>query len=52
MTKRLRNRFLSPAIAIEGYQSYLFPDYHLMDQDEYDDLHGEIMHTIPDDSPV
>lgn len=42
------NRFLSLAIAIEGYHSYLFPDYRLMERDAYDDLCEEIMETIPD----
>ena len=46
------NRFLSLAIAIEGYQSYLFPDHRLMPKDPYDDLHDEIMETVPSDSPV
>ena len=46
------NRFLSLAIAIEGFQSHLFPDHRLMSKDPYDDLHDDIMDTIPDDSPV
>lgn len=46
------NRFLSLAIAIEGYQSYLFPDHRLMAKSQYDDLHDDVMDTIPDDSPV
>lgn len=46
------NRFLSLAIAIEGFQSYLFPDHRLMPKEPYDELHDDIMDTIPDDSPV
>ena len=46
------NRFLSLAIAIEGFQSYLYPDHRLMPKDPYDELHDDIMDTIPDDSPV
>ncbi|PSP37983.1 hypothetical protein BRC71_08405 [Halobacteriales archaeon QH_7_65_31] len=46
------NRFLSLAIAIEGFQSYLFPDHRLMPKDPYDELHSNIMDTIPDDSSV
>jgi len=46
------NRFLSLAIAIEGFQSYLFPDHRLMPKDPYDELHNNIMDTIPDDSSV
>lgn len=46
------NRFLSLAIAIEGFQSYLFPDHRLMPKEPYDELYDDIMNTIPDDSPV
>lgn len=46
------NRFLSLAIAIEGFQSYLFPNHRLMPKEPYDELHDDIMDTIPDDSPV
>lgn len=42
------NKFLSLVIALESYQSYLFPDHRLMDEDEYDELHGDILETIPD----
>lgn len=44
------NRFLSLAIAIEGYHSYLFPDYRLMERDAYNDLCDEIIESIPDES--
>lgn len=46
------NRFLSLAIAIEGFQSYLYPNHRLMPKDPYDELHSDIMDIIPNDSPV
>ncbi|AKH98666.1 ApeA N-terminal domain 1-containing protein [Halanaeroarchaeum sulfurireducens] len=44
------NRFLSLAIAIEGYHTHLFPSYRLMERDAYDDLYDDIMETIPDEA--
>ena len=44
------NRFLSLAIAIEGYHSHLFADYRLMERGAYDDLCDDIMEMIPDDA--
>lgn len=46
------NRFLSLAIAIEGFHSHLFPDHRLMEESNYDDLHEEILEVIPDDTEV
>jgi hypothetical protein len=42
--------FLSLVIALEHYQSYLFPDHRLMAKDEYDDLRKQIHEMIPDDA--
>lgn len=44
------NKFLSLVIALESYQSYLFPDHRLMEKDKYDELHEKILDTIPDDA--
>lgn len=44
------NKFLSLVIALESYQSYLFPDHRLMDEDEYSELHDDILDMIPDDA--
>jgi hypothetical protein len=44
------NKFISLVIALESYQSYLFPDHQLMERAEYDELHEEVLNTISDDA--
>ncbi|TKX48307.1 hypothetical protein EXE49_16340 [Halorubrum sp. ASP121] len=46
------NRFLSLAIAIEGFHSYLFPDHRIIEESSYDDLHEDILEVIPDGTEI
>lgn len=48
----VENQFLSLVVAIEGFQSYLFPDYQLVSDGAYEDISEVILEAIPESSPV
>lgn len=46
----LEHQFISLAVGLESYFSHRYPDYKVMDEEEYKQLRRDIVEGIPDDA--